>query len=104
MIRNDVIMTVFLGSYTNLHKILSRERFDVIMMSKTMENNWKIRTSTEPNKTYIVGKVLMGAFLLNSSHCVKSYGHLYQIYHNHSPDVVMSRDSGFKFQNFLFFA
>ena len=58
---------------------------------------------------YIVGKVLMRAiqkcnFLLNLSHYVKSYGHLCQFYQNHSPNMVMSRDPGFKFQKFLFFA
>ena len=38
-------------------------RNDVIMESlpKTMENNRKTRTSVEPNKIYIVGKVLMRA-------------------------------------------
>ena len=38
-------------------------RNDVIMMSlpKTMEDNGKMRTSAEPNKIYIVGKVLMSA-------------------------------------------
>ena len=40
-------------------------------------------------------------FLLNLSHFVKSYGHLCQIYQNHSPNMVMSR--GFKFRKFLFF-
>ena len=44
-----------------------------------------MRTSEEPNKVYIVGKVLMGGyskmyFLLNLSNCVKSYGHLCQFY------------------------
>ena len=34
----------------------------------------------------------------------KSYGHLCQIYHNHLLDMVMSRDSGFKFRKLLFFA
>ena len=61
------------------------------------------------NKIDIVGKVLMRAiqkckFLLNLRHCVKSYGHLCQIYQNHSPNMVMSRDPGFKFRKFLFFA
>ena len=38
-------------------------RNDVIMMSlpKTMENNGEMRTLAEPNKIYIVGKVLMRA-------------------------------------------
>ena len=38
-------------------------RNDVIMASlpKTMKNNGKMRTSAEPNKIYIVGKVLMRA-------------------------------------------
>ena len=76
-------------------------RNDVVMMSllKTMENNGKMQTSAEQNKIYIVGKVLMRAIqnvtLLNLSHCVKSYGHLCQIYHDHSPNMVMSRDPGF---------
>ena len=43
-------------------------------------------------------------FLLNLSHCVKSYWHLCQIYQNHSPNIVMSHDPDFKFRNFLFFA
>ena len=30
-------------------------------------------------------------------------GHLCQIYQNHSPNMVMSRDSGLKFQKFLYF-
>ena len=34
------------------------------------------------------------------SHCVKRYGHLCKIYQNRS-DMVMSRDSGFKFRKFL---
>ena len=79
-------------------------RNKVIMMSltKTMENKWKMRTSAEPNKIYIGGKVLMRAIqkcnlLLNLSHCVKSYRHLCQIYQNHSPSMVTSRDPGFKF-------
>ena len=41
--------------------------------------------------------------MLNLSHCVKSYGHLCQIYQNHSPNMVMSRDPDFKFGKFLFF-
>ena len=41
------------------------------------KNNGKIRTSAKPNKLYIVRKVLI--FLLNLSHCVKSYGHFCQI-------------------------
>ena len=80
-----------------------------------MEYNGKMLTATEPNKKYIyiyiyiVGKVLMRAiqkmeFLLNLSHCVKSYGHLCKIYQNHSLNMVMSRDSGLKFRNLLFFA
>ena len=32
--------------------------------------------------------------LLNLSHFLKSYGHLCQIYHDHSPNMVMSRDPG----------
>ena len=62
-------------------------RNDVIIKSlpKTLENNGKMRTSVEPSKIYIVRKVLMRAiqtmqFLLNLSHCVKSYAHLCQIY------------------------
>ena len=66
-----------------------------------------MRTSAGPNKIYIVGKVLTRAIqkcklLLNLSHCVKSYGHLCQIYQNHSPNMVMSLDPGFKFLNFYF--
>ena len=54
-------------------------------LPKTMEDNGKMQTSAEPNKIYIVRKVLMRAikkcnFLLNLSHCVKRYGHLCQIY------------------------
>ena len=44
------------------------------------------------------------SFLLNLSHCIKSYGHLCHIYQSHSPTMVMSRDPGFKFRKFLFFA
>ena len=33
---------------------------------------------------------------------MKSYGHLCQIYQNHSPNMVMSRDSGFNLENFYF--
>ena len=37
-------------------------------------------------------------FLLNLSHFVKSYTFIYvQFYHDHSLNIVMSRDSGFKF-------
>ena len=36
-------------------------------------------------------------FLLNLSHCVKRYGHLCQIYQNHSLNMVMLRDPGLKF-------
>ena len=43
-------------------------------------------------------------FLLNLSHCVKSYGHLCQFYQNHSPDMVIPRDPGLRFRKFLFFA
>ena len=65
-----------------------------------------MRNSAEPN---IVGKVLMRAiqkynFLLNLSHCVKNYGHLCQCYQNHSPNTIMSRDPGLRFQKFLFFS
>ena len=42
-------------------------------------------------------------FVLNLNHCVKSNGHLYQIYHNHSPNMVMSRGPGSKFRKLLFF-
>ena len=38
------------------------------------------------------------------SHCVKCYGHLCQFYHCYSLNMVMSRDPGFKFRKFLFFA
>ena len=41
-------------------------------------------------------------FLLNLSHCIKSYGHLCHIYKSHSSTMVMSRDPGFKFRKFLF--
>ena len=41
-------------------------------------------------------------FLLNLSRCVKSYGHICQIYQNHSPDMVMSRNPGLKFRKFYF--
>ena len=82
---NDVIIVFFLICLENLpktscsfetlpadspSKVLQMCKFeshvtrnDVIMMSlpKTMENNLKIRTSGEPNKIYIVGKVLMRA-------------------------------------------
>ena len=51
-----------------------------------------------------LGELFRNVFLLNLSHCVKRYGHLCQIYQNHSPDIVMSRDPGFKFGKFLSFA
>ena len=58
----------------------------------------KMQTPVKPKKIHIVETVLMRAFrnvfFLNFSHCVKSYGHLCQIYQNHSPDMVMSRDNG----------
>ena len=85
-------------------------RNDVIMMSlsKTMKDNGKEWTSSEPNKVYIVRKVLMRAIQnvisIELSHCVKRCGHLCQIYQNHSPNMVMSRDPGFTFRKFLFFA
>ena len=34
----------------------------------------------------------------------QSYGHLCQIYQKRSPNMVMSRDPGFKFRKFWFFA
>ena len=63
-----------------------------------MDNNGKMRTSAEPNKICIVRKVLMGAFqkcnfLLNLSHCVKSYGHLCRIYHDHSSDMPSNSEN-----------
>ena len=64
---NDVIMTsslFFLNLSIKPAKFESYvTRNDVIMMSlpKTMENNEKMRTSAEPNKIYIGGKVLMRA-------------------------------------------
>ena len=86
-------------------------RNDVIMTSlpRTMKNNEEMLTSAEPNKIYIVGKILMRAiqkcnFFVNLSHCVKSYGHLCQIYQNHSPNMVMPREPGLKFRNVLSFA
>ena len=42
--------------------------------------------------------------LLNLSHFVKSYGHLCQIYHDHSPNMMMPREPGFKFRKLLVFA
>ena len=74
---------------------------DVIIISlvKTIENNGKMRTSAEPNKIYIIRKVLVRAIQkCNLSHCV-SYEHLCQICHNHSPNMVMV-----KIRKFLFFA
>ena len=35
---------------------------------------------------------------------VMSYGHLCQIYQNHPPNMVMSRDPGFNFRKFFFLA
>ena len=54
------------------------------VVTKTMENNGKMRTSAEPNKIYIVRKALKRAiqkcnFYWILSHCVKSYGHLCQV-------------------------
>ena len=78
----------------------------MMSLPKPMGHNGKMRTSAEPNKIYILQKVLMRAiekcnFLLNLSHCVKSYGHLHQINHDHSPNMAMSLDHGFKFGKFL---
>ena len=73
-----------------------------------MENNGKIPTSAEPNKICNRSKgfdesyLKMSFLLLNLSHCVQSYGHLCQIYHNNSPNMVMSCYPGFKFRKFLF--
>ena len=77
-------------------------------LPRTMKNNEKVRTSSEPNKIYIVQNAVRRAiqkctFLLSLSHCLKSYDHLCQIYQNHLPNMVMSCDFGFKFQNFLYF-
>ena len=36
------------------------------------------------------------------SYCVKRYGHLYQINHEHSPNMVMSRDLASNSENFYF--
>ena len=46
-------------------------------------------------------------FLLNLSHCLKSYGHFCQIllfsfYNARSPNMVMSSDPRCKVRNFLF--
>ena len=41
-------------------------------------------------------------FLLNLSHYVKSYGHLCQIYQNHSLNIVISRDLFSNSENFYF--
>ena len=76
-------------------------------LSKTMKDNGKEQTSSEPNKVYIVRKVLRRAIQnvisVELSHCIKSYGHLCQIYQNHSPNMVMSCDPGFlSSENFYF--
>ena len=60
----------------------------------------------ENQATYVsFDKVLVRAiqkkyFLLNLNHCAKRYGHLsnfFLFYHDHSPDMVMSHDSRWKF-------
>ena len=58
----------------------------------------------QTNKIYIVQKVVMRVIqkLLNSSNCVKRYGHLCQIYHDHSPNMVTSRNPASKIRKFLF--
>ena len=100
--------------HLKFHKIWKFEdhvtRNDVIMMPlpKTIESDGKMRTSAEPNKIYIVGKVLMRAiqkvtFIEFEPLCQKLCA-LCQIYHYHSPNMVMSRDPGFKFRKVLFFA
>ena len=76
----------------------------MMSLPKTKENNGKMRTSAEPNNIYR-SKVFDESYskmklLLNLSHCVKSYGHLCQNYHDHSPNMVMSRDPVFKFRKF----
>ena len=84
----------------------------MMSLPKTMENNGKQCENADPGgtkQTIYRSKVFYESYtkmslLLNLSHCVKCYGHLCQIYHDHSPNMVMSRDPGFKLRKFLFFA
>ena len=73
-----------------------------------MEDNGKMRTSGEPNKISIARKVLTRAiqnvfFIEFEPLCQKLYAFMSNL-PNHSPNMVMSRDPGFKFRIFLFFA
>ena len=72
------------------HKICKFENHviwnDIIMMSllKTMEKQWEMQTSAEPNEIYIVWKVLMRAIQKCNFYWIwatlsKCYGHLYQV-------------------------
>ena len=62
-----------------------------------------MRTSKEPNKIYIVRKVLMRAiqkcniFLIWAT-VSKVMGIYVKFYLDHSPNVVISRDPGYKFR------
>ena len=80
----------------------------MMSLPKTMENNGKLRTFSEPNKIYIVRKVLMRAIqnvtFIELSYCVKSYGHLCQVLPGPLTKYGLSRGSGYKFQKVLFFA
>ena len=98
--------------YLKFHKICKFEnhvtRNDVIMMSlpKTMENNGNMRTSVEPNKMYIVLKVLMRAiqnvaFSEFEPLCQKLWAFMSSFNHNHSLNMVMSSDPGCKFRCFF---
>ena len=76
-------------------------------LPKTMENNSKMWTFEEPNKIYIVGKVLMGAirnliFIEFELLCQKLWAFM-SIYQNHSPNMVMSRDPGLQIPKMFIF-
>ena len=78
-------------------------------LPKTMENIGKMRTCAEPNKIYIVRIVLLRAiqkynFYWTWATVSKVIGIYVKFYHDQSLNMVMSRDPGYKFRKFLFFA
>ena len=100
--------------YPKFHKICQFEnhvtRNDFIMMSlpKTMENNGKMRTSMEPNKIYIVRKDLMKVIQKCNFYWIwatvsKVMGIYVKFYHDHSPNMVLSRDPKQQISKILFF-
>ena len=101
--------------YSQFHKMWKFEnhvrRNDVIMMSlpKTMENNRKMQTSAEPNKIYIVQKVLMRAIQKCNFYWIwatlsKVMGIYVTFYHDHSPNLSCHLTLATNFEIFLPFA